>query len=78
MGQIRFMTVTKLTRRPDKGHHDEGWFIYFGDVRVGHIRLRSGALVDELLAAIPGKRPTESAKRLRRRKPSSKGCRQPF
>jgi hypothetical protein len=39
--------VTELTRRPDKGHHDEGWFVYFGDVRLGHIGLRSGAPVDE-------------------------------
>jgi hypothetical protein len=47
MGQTRFKTVTELTRRPDKGHHDEGWFVYFGDVRVGHIGLRTGVPVLE-------------------------------
>ncbi|MGY3581456.1 hypothetical protein ACVIGB_000474 [Bradyrhizobium sp. USDA 4341] len=33
----------QLTRRPDKDpHHKDGWFVYCGDVRVGHIGRRSG------------------------------------
>jgi hypothetical protein len=31
--------MTTLTRRPDD---NEGWYVYFGDVRVGQIGRRSG------------------------------------
>jgi hypothetical protein len=34
--------MTQLTRRPDNDPHREGWFVYFGDVRVGHIGKRAG------------------------------------
>jgi hypothetical protein len=34
--------VTTLTRRPDKDTHREGWNVYFGDVRVGHIGIQAG------------------------------------
>jgi hypothetical protein len=35
--------MTQITRRPDKDPHQQGgWFVYYGDVRVGHIRDRSG------------------------------------
>jgi hypothetical protein len=34
--------LAQLTRRPDKDRDREGWFVYFGDVRVGHIGLRAG------------------------------------
>ncbi|MEH2517450.1 hypothetical protein V1279_003023 [Bradyrhizobium sp. AZCC 1610] len=37
--------MTALTRRPDKDR--QGWFVYFGDVRVGHIGKRSGAPLHE-------------------------------
>jgi hypothetical protein len=37
----------KLTRRPDKDPHRRGWFVYFNDVRVGHIGIRAGVPVDE-------------------------------
>lgn len=36
-----------LTRRPDKDPQREGWFVYFGDVRVGYIGKRSGAPLHE-------------------------------
>lgn len=36
-----------LTRRPDKDPHRKGWFVYFNDVRVGHIGIRAGVPVDE-------------------------------
>jgi len=39
--------ATELTRRSDKGPHREGWFVYFGDVRVGHIGLRTGVPLSE-------------------------------
>ena len=32
-----------LTRRRDPNHDPEHWMIQFGDVRVGHIGLRTGA-----------------------------------
>jgi hypothetical protein len=38
--------MTELTRGPAKGP-DLGWFVYFGDVRVGHIGLRTGVPVLE-------------------------------
>lgn len=31
-----------LTRRPDQDPQRGGWFVYFGDVRLGHIGLRYG------------------------------------
>lgn len=35
--------LTQLTRRPDNDPHKAGgWFVYFGDVRVGHIGKRTG------------------------------------
>lgn len=34
--------MTQLTRRPDKDPHRKGWFVYCGDVRVGHIGKRAG------------------------------------
>ncbi|MCA1379426.1 hypothetical protein I6F34_01150 [Bradyrhizobium sp. BRP05] len=35
--------MTELTRRPDGDpHRDGGWFVYYGDVRVGHIGKRAG------------------------------------
>jgi hypothetical protein len=40
--------ATGLTRRPDKDpRHRGGWFVYFGDVQVGHIGIRAGVPVDE-------------------------------
>jgi hypothetical protein len=36
--------MTELTRRPD---NREGWFVYFGDICVGHIGLRTGVPVSE-------------------------------
>jgi hypothetical protein len=39
--------ATELTRRPDKGPSRQGWFIYFGDVCIGHIGMRSGVPVSE-------------------------------
>jgi hypothetical protein len=36
----------KLTRRPDKDPHRTGWFVFHGDVRVGHIGIRAGVPVD--------------------------------
>jgi hypothetical protein len=39
--------VTELTCRPDKGPHREGWLVYFGDICVGHIGLRTGVPVSE-------------------------------
>jgi hypothetical protein len=38
-----FRMATELTRRPDR----QGWFIYFGDVCIGHIGMRSGVPVSE-------------------------------
>ena len=38
--------MTQLTRRRDKDRDREGWFVYFGDVRVGHIGLRAGVPTD--------------------------------
>jgi hypothetical protein len=35
--------MTQLTRRRDKDNSREGWLVYFGDVRVGHISQRAGA-----------------------------------
>lgn len=35
--------AVNLTRRPDNDpHHQGGWFIFYGDVRVGHIGKRAG------------------------------------
>jgi hypothetical protein len=34
--------MTQLTRRPIKDPHQEGWFVYYGDVRVGHIGKLAG------------------------------------
>jgi hypothetical protein len=34
--------MPQLTRRPDNDPHREGWFVYFGDVRIGHIGRRTG------------------------------------
>jgi hypothetical protein len=34
--------VTSLTRRPDRDPKSGGWFIYYGDVRIGHIGKRAG------------------------------------
>lgn len=31
-----------LTRRPDNDPHRQGWVIYFGDLRIGHIGRRAG------------------------------------
>lgn len=39
--------ATELSRRPDKGRNRQGWFIYFGDVCIGHIAMRSGVPVSE-------------------------------
>jgi hypothetical protein len=37
----------KLTRRPYKNpHHQGGWNIFYGDIRVGHIGKRAGVPVD--------------------------------
>lgn len=36
--------MTKLTRRPDGNDRQvDGWFVYYGDVQVGHIGKRTGA-----------------------------------
>jgi hypothetical protein len=34
--------MTTLTRRRDQDSHEEGWLIFYGDVRVGSIGRRSG------------------------------------
>jgi hypothetical protein len=34
--------LPQLTRRRNDDPHREGWFVYYGDVRVGHIGLRAG------------------------------------
>jgi hypothetical protein len=34
--------MSQLIRRPDKDSHREGWSVYYGDVRVGHIGERAG------------------------------------
>jgi hypothetical protein len=34
--------VPLLTRRPDKDPHRKGWYVFFGDIRVGHIGERAG------------------------------------
>jgi hypothetical protein len=34
--------VPQLTRRPDNDPHRQGWFVYYGDVRIGHIGRRAG------------------------------------
>ncbi|MGC0389345.1 hypothetical protein ABIF91_001699 [Bradyrhizobium sp. USDA 241] len=42
-GQLWLTQLTQLTRRPDKEpHRAGGWFVYYGDVRVGHIGKRAG------------------------------------
>jgi hypothetical protein len=35
--------MPQLTRRDAKDPHRKGWFVYYGDVRVGHIGQRAGA-----------------------------------
>jgi hypothetical protein len=37
---------TALTRRRHSDAHREGWSIFWGDVRVGHIGIRAGVPVD--------------------------------
>jgi hypothetical protein len=44
---VLFCLATEFTRRPDKGRNRQGWFVYFGDVRVGHIGLRDGVPLSE-------------------------------
>jgi hypothetical protein len=39
--------MNELTRRSDKDPQRGGWFIYFGDVQVGHIGMRVGVPVGE-------------------------------
>lgn len=34
--------MTDLTRRRSDNEHNETWHIYFGDVRIGTIRIRAG------------------------------------
>jgi hypothetical protein len=34
-----------LNRRPNRDSHREGWFIYYGDVQIGHIGKRAGVPV---------------------------------
>jgi hypothetical protein len=34
--------------RPDNDPHRKGWFVYCGDVRVGHIGIRAGVSVDSI------------------------------
>jgi len=36
------MTLPHLHRKPDHDPHRPGWFVYYGDVRVGHIGPRAG------------------------------------
>lgn len=38
----RTMNQPQLTRRRDNDPHRTGWFVYFGDVLVGHIGTRTG------------------------------------
>ena len=38
--------MTALTRRRDREVHKECWHVYFGDVRVGTISIKSGAPSD--------------------------------
>jgi hypothetical protein len=38
--------LTALTRRRDREVHKECWHVYFGDVRVGTIAIKSGAPSD--------------------------------
>lgn len=40
--------MTQLSRKPDNDkHRPGGWFVYWGDVRVGHIGPRAGVPVHE-------------------------------
>jgi hypothetical protein len=39
--------MMQLTRRRDNSSDREGWFVYYGDVRVGHIGLRTGVPIHE-------------------------------
>ncbi len=34
--------INRLTRRPDRNPHRKGWFVYCGDVRVGHRGKQAG------------------------------------
>jgi hypothetical protein len=52
--------LTSLTRRPDNDPHRQGWFVYYGDVRVGHIGIRAGVPVDVDQWVYPGCDPGES------------------
>ncbi|WP_256565531.1 MULTISPECIES: hypothetical protein [unclassified Bradyrhizobium] len=36
------MTVPALSRKPSDNPHQEGWNVYYGDVRIGHIGTRAG------------------------------------
>ncbi len=38
--------MLELTRRPNRDPHREGWFVYCGDVEIGHIGLRAGVPKD--------------------------------
>lgn len=56
--------MTALTRRRDPEAREECWHIYYGDVRVGTIALRSGIPHDEdpwgwICGFYPGSRPGE-------------------
>jgi hypothetical protein len=55
-----------LTRRRDNDPQREGWFIYFGDVRVGHIGVATGmiAAIESPLDLLsqPRKKPKKSRK----------------
>ena len=44
---LPFCMATELTHRPDKGPNRQGWFVYFGDVCIGHIGMRSGVAIFE-------------------------------
>jgi hypothetical protein len=43
--------MTELTRRPAKGP-DRGWVVYFGDVRIGHIGIRTGVPVSRVAVGV--------------------------
>ena len=38
--------MTTLTRRPFNDPHRHGWFVYFGDICVGHIGRRAGVPIN--------------------------------
>jgi hypothetical protein len=39
--------MTELTRRRNPEAHQETWHVYFGDVRVGSISMRTGIPIDK-------------------------------